>query len=315
MTGLLVNGNMMTLEIYNTSTNKIDDKISVPITEEPEDENMYKTEVENGISKVPDSFKDKENLNTPEKIEQEMKLKLRDKVSGIEETNVAVYDVKLMVNVNGTGWQEVTKDDFPSDGLTVTLPYPAGTGKDTHDFAAAHMFTADMNGFQAGDIEYPDVAKTEKGIEFKVKGLSPIAIGWKEVKDDSNGGSDNNGNGNNNGSGDNNGSGGNNGNGDNNGSGGNGNGNNGSDNNSGNNDNNGSNNGNNVSGNNNGSNTNNGTGSANNGNNNNGKASVRSVTKAPVTGDSAPIMLYVLLTAAALGMVFGGYIRMRRKSC
>ncbi len=315
VTGLLVNGNMMTLEIYNTSTNKIDDKISVPITEEPEDENMYKTEVENGISKVPDSFKDKENLNTPEKIEQEMKLKLRDKVSGIEETNVAVYDVKLMVNVNGTGWQEVTKDDFPSDGLTVTLPYPAGTGKDTHDFAAAHMFTADMNGFQAGDIEYPDVAKTEKGIEFKVKGLSPIAIGWKEVKDDSNGGSDNNGNGNNNGSGDNNGSGGNNGNGDNNGSGGNGNGNNGSDNNSGNNDNNGSNNGNNVSGNNNGSNTNNGTGSANNGNNNNGNASVRSVTKAPVTGDSAPIMLYVLLTAAALGMVFGGYIRMRRKSC
>lgn len=315
VTGLLVNGNMMTLEIYNTSTNKIDDKISVPITEEPEDENMYKTEVENGISKVPDSFKDKENLNTPEKIEQEMKLKLRDKVSGIEETNVAVYDVKLMVNVNGTGWQEVAKDDFPSDGLTVTLPYPAGTGKDTHYFAAAHMFTADMNGFQAGDIEYPDVAKTEKGIEFKVKGLSPIAIGWKEVKDDSNGGSDNNGNGNNNGSGDNNGSGGNNGNGDNNGSGGNGNGNNGSDNNSGNNDNNGSNNGNNVSGNNNGSNTNNGTGSANNGNNNNGNASVRSVTKAPVTGDSAPIMLYVLLTAAALGMVFGGYIRMRRKSC
>ena len=310
VTGLLVNGNMMTLEIYNTSTNKIDDKISVPITEEPEDENMYKTEVENGISKVPDSFKDKENLNTPEKIEQEMKLKLRDKVSGIEETNVAVYDVKLMVNVNGTGWQEVTKDDFPSDGLTVTLPYPAGTGKDTHDFAAAHMFTADMNGFQAGDIEYPDVAKTEKGIEFKVKGLSPIAIGWKEVKDDSDGGSDNNGNGNNNGSGDNNGSGGNNGNGDNNGSGGNGNGNNGSDNNSGNNDNNGSNNGNNVSGNNNGSNTNNG-----NNNNNNGNASVRSVTKAPVTGDSAPIMLYVLLTAAALGMVFGGYIRMRRKSC
>ena len=310
VTGLLVNRNMMTLEIYNTSTNKIDDKISVPITEEPEDENMYKTEVENGISKVPDSFKDKENLNTPEKIEQEMKLKLRDKVSGIEETNVAVYDVKLMVNVNGTGWQEVTKDDFPSDGLTVTLPYPAGTGKDTHDFAAAHMFTADMNGFQAGDIEYPDVAKTEKGIEFKVKGLSPIAIGWKEVKDDSDGGSDNNGNGNNNGSGDNNGSGGNNGNGDNNGSGGNGNGNNGSDNNSGNNDNNGSNNGNNVSGNNNGSNTNNG-----NNNNNNGNASVRSVTKAPVTGDSAPIMLYVLLTAAALGMVFGGYIRMRRKSC
>ena len=310
VTGLLVNGNMMTLEIYNTSTNKIDDKISVPITEEPEDENMYKTEVENGISKVPDSFKDKENLNTPEKIEQEMKLKLRDKVSGIEEMNVAVYDVKLMVNVNGTGWQEVTKDDFPSDGLTVTLPYPAGTGKDTHDFAAAHMFTADMNGFQAGDIEYPDVAKTEKGIEFKVKGLSPIAIGWKEVKDDSDGGSDNNGNGNNNGSGDNNGSGGNNGNGDNNGSGGNGNGNNGSDNNSGNNDNNGSNNGNNVSGNNNGSNTNNG-----NNNNNNGNASVRSVTKAPVTGDSAPIMLYVLLTAAALGMVFGGYIRMRRKSC
>ena len=176
---------MMTLEIYNTSTNKIDEKISVPITEEPEepegpegpeDENIFKTEIENGISEVPDSFKDKENLNTPEKIEQEMKLKLRDKVSGIEEMNVAVYDVKLMVNVNGTGWQEVTKDKFPSDGLTVTLPYPAGTGKDTHDFAAAHMFTADMNGFLAGDIEYPEVVKTESGIEFIVKGM---LCGWR----------------------------------------------------------------------------------------------------------------------------------------
>lgn len=147
-----------------------------------EDETIFRTEVENGISKVPDSFKDKEHLNTPEKIEKEIKLKLQGKFSEIKAANIAVYDVELLININGFGWEKATKDNFPAQGLLITLPYPSGTGKDTHNFAVTHMFTEDMNGYRAGEVEYPAVTKTDDGIRFKVYGLSPIAVGWQEVK-------------------------------------------------------------------------------------------------------------------------------------
>ena len=156
------------------------------------DDTAFKTDVKTGISVVPDSFKDKEHLNTPAKIEKAMKVKLQEKASGIAETNMVVYDVELLINVNGSGWQKATKDNFPSEGLTITLPYPSGTGKNTHDFVVAHMFTEDMNGFSAGDVEYPAVTKTDTGITFKVYGLSPIAVGWKTVSSGSTGGGNNN---------------------------------------------------------------------------------------------------------------------------
>ncbi|MCI9657371.1 MAG: hypothetical protein HFI14_02030 [Lachnospiraceae bacterium] len=155
---------------------------SLPQLPESTDGTSFKVEVQYGLSKVPDSFKDKEHLNTPGKIEQEMKLKIREKSSTIAETNIVTYDVELMINVNGAGWKKATVDNFPSSGLTITLPYPSGTGRNTHNFVVAHMFTSDMNGFRAGDVEHPKVTKTKDGIMFKVYGLSPISIGWKEAK-------------------------------------------------------------------------------------------------------------------------------------
>lgn len=155
------------------------------------DETTFKTEVKTGISEVPDSFQDKEHLNTPDKIEKEIKQKLQTTFSEITAANTAVYDVELLININGFGWQKATKDNFPSQGLVITLPYPAGTGKDTHDFVVAHMFTENMNGFYAGETEYPTVTKTDSGITFRVYGLSPIAVGWKEVKNTSSGGGNN----------------------------------------------------------------------------------------------------------------------------
>ncbi len=152
------------------------------------DESTFKTEVENGISKVPESFQNKEHLNTPEKIEKEIKAKLQEKYKGIQSANIAVYDVELLINENGFGWKKATKENFPSKGLTVTLPYPPGTGKTTHNFVVTHMFTEDMNGFRAGDVEHPAVTKTNSGITFKVYGLSPIAVGWEKADSSSSGG-------------------------------------------------------------------------------------------------------------------------------
>lgn len=155
---------------------------SLPLLPESTDDTSYRLQVEYGISEVPDSFKDKEHLNTPGRIEKEMKLKIQERSSKVAETDIVTYDVDLLINVNGTGWKKATKDNFPSGGLTITLPYPSGTGRDTHDFVVAHMFTEDMNGFRVGDVEHPVVTKTEAGLTFKVYGLSPISIGWKEVE-------------------------------------------------------------------------------------------------------------------------------------
>ena len=38
-------------------------------------------------------------------------------------------------------WINAIADNFPASGITVTLPYPDGTGKELQDFAVSHMFT------------------------------------------------------------------------------------------------------------------------------------------------------------------------------
>ncbi|MEZ3468395.1 MAG: hypothetical protein K1W40_08110, partial [Schaedlerella sp.] len=234
-----------------------------------------------------------EHLNTPGKIETEMKLKIQEKDSSIAESDLVIYDVELLVNLNGAGWEKVTKDNFPADGLSVTLPYPSGTGRETHHFTAAHMFTEDMNGFLAGDVEYPEVTNTDSGISFKVNGLSPIAVGWKDVKDDS-AGDGGNGAGSadrrNGGSGRGHGS-----------NGGNGSGSNGG------------------SGNGSSGGVSNGSGNSSNGGsgNANGSGSASNVSgtqvNSPVTGDHLPIMLYVLLATAAFGAMIVIFVRKKKE--
>lgn len=141
----------------------------------------YKLEVTEGISKVPEALENDPALNTPQKIETRLKTLLTN--TGIAGENMAVYDVKLLVSSDGgSTWKEADKDDFPAEGLTLTLPYPAGTGKDSHDFTVIHMFTTADFGKTPGDTETPAVTKTDAGIRFTVTGLSPIALGWQPVK-------------------------------------------------------------------------------------------------------------------------------------
>ena len=157
---------------------------------------QYSLTMEMGVSQVPQALQGMENLNTPAKIENQMRLNIQSQAGDIPQGNTEVYDVTLMVNVDGAGWVQAGKDNFPANGLTVTLPYPQGTGRDTNDFVVCHLFTEDMNGHRAGETEYPAVEKTAEGIRFKVYGLSPISIGWKDVvkTDDTKPGAGNTGN-------------------------------------------------------------------------------------------------------------------------
>lgn len=92
-----------------------------------------------------------------------------------------IYDVNLMEK-HEDGTQEVATEDFPKEGIKITVPYPEGTNRHKHDFVVCHMFTHEMNGRKSGDMEFPKVIKGENGITFTVTGLSPIAITCVEAK-------------------------------------------------------------------------------------------------------------------------------------
>ena len=100
-------------------------------------------------------------------------------MDGDEAEGFAHYDVRLQISPDGgKTWQDAPAEMIPASGLEVTLPYPAGTGKDTHDFFVSHMFTG---GEKAGTTELPAVTKTETGIRFTVTGLSPVSVAWLPV--------------------------------------------------------------------------------------------------------------------------------------
>lgn len=140
---------------------------------------QYRLEFENGISVVPETLK-QAGLDTPSKIEGKMENEIKQKLPN-GSNSFEVYDVVLKVKDENGNWVKVDKDNFPKGGVTVTMSYPEGTGKDTHEFEVVHMFTEEMNGYKPGDIEYPAAVKGD-AIQFKVTSLSPIALGWKEVK-------------------------------------------------------------------------------------------------------------------------------------
>ena len=101
-----------------------------------------------------------------------------------KEENTVVKDVKLQISPDGgVTWADATEENFPAEGITIVLPYPEGTGKDTHDFVVTHMFssTSERLGTRAGDIETPEVTKLDNGIQITLKGFSPVLISWKNV--------------------------------------------------------------------------------------------------------------------------------------
>lgn len=167
----------------------------------PEEKEETRLFLEEGIKDIPPALREK-GLDTSEKIETALKLKISQNQSSFSGSNAILYDVTLMVRRQGsTQWEIADISNFPADGkLQVLLPYPEGTGRDTHDFLVAHMFTVAAFGRIPGDIELPAVTKTESGIRFEVTGLSPILLTWKEITDPGTNEPDNNSG--NNGSGD-----------------------------------------------------------------------------------------------------------------
>lgn len=117
---------------------------------------------------VPQSLKDA-NLNSITDIKTKLETNLTGRKNG-----TVFYDIVLKTADGNV----VSGDNFPANGVYVTIPYPTGTDKqDT--FQILHMLTATKDGKQPGDVEeITPIKKNEDSISFHVTSLSPFAIGW-----------------------------------------------------------------------------------------------------------------------------------------
>ena len=104
---------------------------------------------------------------------------------GYSAERASLFEVILRVSKdNGYTWGYVSAANFPESGeARVTLPYPQGAPKDTpkENYRVYHMFTEDINGHKAGEIEECPVEKINEGLVVTLHGLSPVMIAWTPV--------------------------------------------------------------------------------------------------------------------------------------
>ena len=98
--------------------------------------------------------------------------------------NMAAYNVTLnYTRDGGKNWSVATNDLIPTEGVTITLPYPEGTSAETHTFTAAMMATSDSYrlGYKTGDVVILNVENGEEGVLVTVKGHGPVMLAWSET--------------------------------------------------------------------------------------------------------------------------------------
>ena len=139
-----------------------------------------KVNIKEGLSEVTGDLGNTE-YNTVEKIENKLTETIVSNEGYIAD-NTALYDIELVTSEDGgQTWVPVTAENFPTEGIVVTLPYPEGTNAADYDFTVVHMFDEDVNGHKAGEVETPEVTEGENGISFRLTGTSPVMVGYKKV--------------------------------------------------------------------------------------------------------------------------------------
>ena len=140
--------------------------------------------LESGLTEVPEGLKDKEGLDSVDRIAAALRQEAGKAGVTASADNSAIYDVKLQSRESGgSDWEEVTEENFPEEGITVRLPYPAGTDA-RYAFTVIHMISS---GPDAGQTERLAAINGAENISFTVKSLSPFCVVWTappESRDD-----------------------------------------------------------------------------------------------------------------------------------
>ena len=168
------------ITIYSGTVLNTSDGSYIPASDKITFSVRQKVNITKGLSEVPGDLGDTE-YNTVEKIEDKLTETIVSN-EGYSADNTVLYDIEFVTSEDGgETWIPVTAENFPEEGIAVTLPYPEGTNADEYDFVVTHMFDEDVNGHHAGEVETPEVTESENGISFRLMGTSPVMIGYKKV--------------------------------------------------------------------------------------------------------------------------------------
>lgn len=144
---------------------------------------MYRLDLETGVSRVPERLGRIPDYDTPSEIEKGLIGAVMKQ--DIRQTYIYTYDPTLMrKNQDAAEWEHADTDEVSSDGLTIKIPYPKGVGMNSHKCVVAYIYPNTIDGTEAGTIIYPDITKTEDGIEFVVLACAPVAVGFKEAPEE-----------------------------------------------------------------------------------------------------------------------------------
>ena len=142
------------------------------------------TTVASELKEVPASLAQIPELNTVAKIQAKMETTAKAVVGDLQQ--FSLWDYRLMATMSDGTQQEVTPENFPKEGVVITLDFPQSTSdKDT--FVVTHMFTTEQGSHKVGDVETIIPTVTKDGISFRVYSLSPIGLSWKSSSSQSTG--------------------------------------------------------------------------------------------------------------------------------
>lgn len=142
----------------------------------PDSDERFRLESTEGLPYVPHVLQEA-GFPTSQAVLEEMFKYAVQQLSGVTLQNTVLHDVKLYYSADGgKTWTQATKENFPAEGIRVTLPYPDGTNATDFDFVVTHMLTTGT----PGAVETLAVTKAENGLQFTVHSLSPIAISWQK---------------------------------------------------------------------------------------------------------------------------------------
>lgn len=148
-----------------------------PLDQTDGDGHALRLEVETGLSTVPAALKNDARYDTPKKIETALRTQVELVMSNVGE-NIAVFDVTLQYRDESGVWHNVDPGNFPAEGVTAILPYPAGTGATGYTFTVQHLISSGDN---AGTMETLSYTLTADGLQCRFSNLSPVAIGYQAV--------------------------------------------------------------------------------------------------------------------------------------
>ncbi len=97
-----------------------------------------KVNIKEGLSEVTGDLGNTE-YNTVEKIENKLTETIVSN-EGYTADNTALYDIEFVTSEDGgQTWVPVTAENFPAEGIVVTLPYPEGTNAASMTFVVPYV--------------------------------------------------------------------------------------------------------------------------------------------------------------------------------